>query len=189
MQADGCHKDHLRTASVKVDFYILLNTHKSDDSQLDFRVVTKGIEIGVSTTRKDEASNKEYVSLSIAAPEFGPKIHYGNFSKAASSDDKDLNAVIWIRFDQTKAPAHVLHRGNHLQYRLGVGVLKQCGNLVPAVTASCTASCRIGFGWELEVRRKPIHFMLPSIGAMQKVFDNALLHFCCLALVAIGNSG
>jgi uncharacterized protein (DUF736 family) len=63
-------------------------------SQIDFRVVTKGIEIGESRTRKDEASNKEYVRLSTAATEFGSKIYYGNFGKAAGSDDKDLYAVI-----------------------------------------------------------------------------------------------
>jgi uncharacterized protein (DUF736 family) len=35
-------------------------------------VVTEGIEIGAGLTRKGETSNKEYVSLSIAAPKFGP---------------------------------------------------------------------------------------------------------------------
>jgi uncharacterized protein (DUF736 family) len=43
---------------------------------------------------KGEASNKEYVSLSIAAPEFGPKKVYRNFGEAAGSDDKELYAVI-----------------------------------------------------------------------------------------------
>ena len=37
------------------------------------------------------------------------------FGKAAGSDDKDLYAVILIRFDQTKAPVQDLHGGNHLQ--------------------------------------------------------------------------
>ncbi len=52
------------------------------------------------------------MSLSIAAPEFGPKIFYGDFSDAGGSDDKDLYAVIWNRFAQIKAPAHDLHGGN-----------------------------------------------------------------------------
>ena len=43
---------------------------------------------------KVAAFNKEYVSLSIAAPEFGPKKLYANLGKAAGSDDKDLCAVI-----------------------------------------------------------------------------------------------
>jgi uncharacterized protein (DUF736 family) len=63
---------------------------------------------------KSEASNKEYVSLSIAAPQFGPKIYYGNFGNADGSDDKDLYAAIKNRFDQTKAPAQDLYGGNLL---------------------------------------------------------------------------
>jgi uncharacterized protein (DUF736 family) len=94
-QADGHYKGTLRTVSIKADIDILPNTQKTSDSQPDFRVVTEGIEIGAGWTRKGELSNKEYVSLSIAAPEFGPKKLYANLGKAAGSDDKDLYAVIW----------------------------------------------------------------------------------------------
>jgi uncharacterized protein (DUF736 family) len=44
------------------------------------------------------------VSLSIAAPEFGPKKLYANLGKAVGSDTKKLNAVIWNTVDETKAP-------------------------------------------------------------------------------------
>jgi len=54
------------------------------------------------------------VGLSIAAPEFGPEKLYGYFGMTADSDDKDLYAAVWDRFDQTKAPAPVLHGGNQL---------------------------------------------------------------------------
>jgi uncharacterized protein (DUF736 family) len=94
-QADGHYKGTLRTVSIKADIDILPNTQKTSDSQPDFRVVTEGIEIGAGWTRKGESSNKEYVSLSIAAPEFGPKKLYANLGKAAGSEDKDLYAVIW----------------------------------------------------------------------------------------------
>jgi len=77
-------------------------------------MVAKGIEIGAGWTRKGETSNKEYVILFIAAPKFRPKIFYSNFGNAHGSNDNDLYALIWNRLDQTKAPAHVLHGGNHL---------------------------------------------------------------------------
>jgi uncharacterized protein (DUF736 family) len=35
------------------------------------------------------------VSLSIAAPEFGPKKLYANLGRAAGSDEENLYAVIW----------------------------------------------------------------------------------------------
>ena len=71
------------------------NTNKTADSQPDYRVLTQGTEIGAGWTKKGETSGKEYVSLSIAAPEFGPKKLYANLGKAAGQDDEQLYAVIW----------------------------------------------------------------------------------------------
>ncbi|MCI0429189.1 MAG: DUF736 family protein [Rhodospirillales bacterium] len=42
-----------------------------------------------------ESSGKEYVSLSIAPPEFGPRKLYANLGRAAGQDDDDTYAVIW----------------------------------------------------------------------------------------------
>jgi len=94
-QADGRYKGNLRTVSIKAEIDILPNIQKTSDSQPDFRVVTEGVEIGAGWTRKSETSGKEYVSLSIAAPEFGPSKLYANLGRAAGSENKDLYAVIW----------------------------------------------------------------------------------------------
>jgi uncharacterized protein (DUF736 family) len=94
-QTDGRYKGTLRTVSIKADIDILPNVQKTSDTQPDFRVMTEGIEIGAGWTRKGETSNKEYVSLSIAAPEFGPKKLYANLGRAAGSDEENLYAVIW----------------------------------------------------------------------------------------------
>jgi uncharacterized protein (DUF736 family) len=94
-QADGRYKGHLRTVSIRAEIDILPNLQKNADSQPDFRVLTQGIEIGAGWTRKGETSGKDYVSLAIAAPEFGPKRLYANLGKAAGSEDEDLYAVIW----------------------------------------------------------------------------------------------
>ncbi len=45
-EAVGRNKDHLRTASLKVDFYILPNTQKAVDFHLNFRMMTEGNGIG-----------------------------------------------------------------------------------------------------------------------------------------------
>ena len=94
-QADGRYKGHLRTVSIRAEIDILPNLQKTADSQPDFRVLTQGIEVGAGWTRKGETSGKDYVSLAIAAPEFGPKRLYANLGKAAGSEDEDLYAVIW----------------------------------------------------------------------------------------------
>ena len=94
-QADGRYKGNLRTVSIKAEIDILPNIQKTSDSQPDFRVVTEGVEIGAGWTRKSETSGKDYLSLSIAAPEFGPSKLYANLGRAAGSENKDLYAVIW----------------------------------------------------------------------------------------------
>jgi uncharacterized protein (DUF736 family) len=71
------------------------NLQKTADGQSDYRVLTQGIEIGTAWIKHGETSGKEYVSLSIAAPKFGPKKLYANPGQAAGADDKDLYAVIW----------------------------------------------------------------------------------------------
>ena len=92
---DGRYKGHLRTVSIQAEIDIVPNLHKTADSHPDFRVVTQGIEIGAGWTKRGETPGKEYVSLSIAAPEFGPKKLYANLGRAAGSDEEDLYAVIW----------------------------------------------------------------------------------------------
>jgi uncharacterized protein (DUF736 family) len=95
VQADGRYMGTLHTVSIKTEIDILPNTQKTSDTQPDFPVVVEGIEIGAGWTRKGLTLKKEYVSLSIAAPQFEPKKLYANLGKAAGSDDKDLYAVIW----------------------------------------------------------------------------------------------
>ena len=68
---------------------------KTADAQPDYRVMTQGIEIGAGWTKKGETSGMEYVSLALAAPEFGPKKLYANLGRAAGQDDDDLFALIW----------------------------------------------------------------------------------------------
>ena len=110
----GRYKGTLRTVSIKADIDMLPNILKTSDSQPDFHVMTEANEISVVWMQEGEAANKGYANLSIAAPEFGPKIYYAIFDKAAGSDDTDLYAVFWNPADQTIAPAQDLHGGNHL---------------------------------------------------------------------------
>ena len=96
---DGRYTGQLKTISIKADIDIVPNANKTTDSQPDFRVLTQGTEIGAGWMKKGETSGKEYVSLSIAAPEFGPKKLYANLGKAAGQDDDSLYAVIWNPVD------------------------------------------------------------------------------------------
>ncbi|MEZ5832897.1 MAG: DUF736 family protein [Dongiaceae bacterium] len=94
-QANGGYKGHLKTLSIRAEIDLVPNTSKSADNQPDFRVLTQGVEIGAGWIRTGETSGKEYVSLSLAAPEFGPRKLYANIGRAAGQDDDDAFAVIW----------------------------------------------------------------------------------------------
>ena len=94
-QSNGGFKGQLKTLSIRADIEVVPNTTKSADNQPDFRVLTKGYEIGAGWVRTGETSGKEYVSLSLAAPEFGPRKLYANLGRAAGQDDDETYAVIW----------------------------------------------------------------------------------------------
>jgi uncharacterized protein (DUF736 family) len=51
-------------------------------------VLAGGIEIGAGWVRTGEMSGKHYVSLVMAALEFGPRKLYANLGRAAGQDDE-----------------------------------------------------------------------------------------------------
>lgn len=94
-QANGGYKGQLKTLTIRADIDIVPNSGKSHENQPDYRVLAKGFEIGAGWVRTGEVSGKPYVSLGLAAPEFGPRKLYANLGRAAGQDDDDVYAVIW----------------------------------------------------------------------------------------------
>ena len=92
---DGRYEGELRTLSIRADIAILPVTDKTSDSQPDFRVMSQGIEIGAGWQRTGQTSGKPYISLSVAAPEFGARTLYANLGRAAGQSDTDVYALIW----------------------------------------------------------------------------------------------
>jgi uncharacterized protein (DUF736 family) len=88
-------KGQLRTVSIRTDIEIILNRSKAHESHPDYRVLASGSEVGAGWIRTGERSGNEYVSLSLAAPEFGPRTLYANLGRAAGQDDEEVLAIIW----------------------------------------------------------------------------------------------
>lgn len=88
-------KGQLRTLSIRTEVEIVPNPHKTGDAQPDYRVTAAGVEVGAGWIRRGEMSGRDYVSLSLAAPEFGPRRLYANLGRAAGQDDDDAFAIIW----------------------------------------------------------------------------------------------
>ncbi|TPG18764.1 DUF736 domain-containing protein [Sphingomonas koreensis] len=88
-------KGQLKTLSIRTEIEIVPNVRKNGDTQPDYRVSAAGVEVGAGWVRRGEMSGKDYVSLSFAAPEFGPRRLYANLGRAAGQDDADAFAIIW----------------------------------------------------------------------------------------------
>lgn len=88
-------KGQLKTLSIRTEIEIQPTSQKSNDRQPDFRVMAGGVEVGAGWNRIGETSRNEYVSLSLAAPEFGPRRLYANLGRAAGQEDEDAFAIIW----------------------------------------------------------------------------------------------
>jgi uncharacterized protein (DUF736 family) len=94
-QPNGSFKGQLKTLSIRAEVEITPNRQKTSETQPDYRVSAGGVEVGAGWIRKGEVSGKDYVSLSLAAPEFGPRRLYANLGRAAGQDDDDAFAIIW----------------------------------------------------------------------------------------------
>ncbi|HMO74386.1 MAG TPA: DUF736 family protein [Sphingopyxis sp.] len=93
-QPDGSFKGAIRTLSVNAEVAIVPNRGKTGE-QPDYRVVSNGVELGGGWIRTGEVSQREYVRLSLSAPELGPRTLYANLGRAAGQDDDDAYAIIW----------------------------------------------------------------------------------------------
>ena len=92
---DGRYEGELKTLSVRADIVLMPVGEKSAESQPDYRVLSQGVEIGAAWLRRGQMSGKEYVSLSISAPELGSKTLYANLGRAAGQSDPNVYALIW----------------------------------------------------------------------------------------------
>lgn len=88
-------KGQLRTLSIRAEIEITPNPRKAADSHPDYRVTSGGVEVGAGWLRRSETSGNDYVSLSLAAPEFGPRRLYANLGRAAGHEGDDAFAIIW----------------------------------------------------------------------------------------------
>lgn len=98
-QSNGSYKGNLKTVSIKTPIEILPVGRKDADNHPDFRVMSEGVEVGAGWFRRNQTTGAEYVSVSIAAPEFGPRRLYANLGRAAGQDDDDVFALIWNPID------------------------------------------------------------------------------------------
>ena len=92
---DGRFKGELKTLTIRAEIAIVPNQDKTSKTHPDYRVICEGVDVGAAWIRKSGTTGKDYVSLSLAAPEFGSRRLYANLGKAAGQDDEKVFALIW----------------------------------------------------------------------------------------------
>lgn len=95
---NGGFTGEVKTLTVRADIDIVPNENKSGDSQPDYRVLSEGVEVGAAWNRRSEASGRDYVSLTLAAPEFGPRRLYANLGRASGENENSF-VLIWSPAD------------------------------------------------------------------------------------------
>ncbi len=93
-QSDGSYSGYLATLSIRRNIELQPNK-KTKDHQPDYIVMAGDVEVGAAWNKKGQASGKDYVSVSLAAPEFGDRTLYANLGKPAGSKDENEFAIIW----------------------------------------------------------------------------------------------
>ncbi|MGY3586607.1 uncharacterized protein (DUF736 family) [Bradyrhizobium sp. USDA 4341] len=81
--------------AIRAHIDIVPNSGKSTEAQPDFRILAQGVEIGAGWIRHGESSGKDYVSLSLAAPELGSRKLYANLGRAVGVGDDNGFFLIW----------------------------------------------------------------------------------------------
>jgi len=94
LQPDGSYKGRLNTLSIRQNIELVLN-RKKNENQPDFRVMSGEVEIGAAWNRKAISTGKDFVSLSLAAPEFGDRTLYANLGRMPGSKETKEFAIIW----------------------------------------------------------------------------------------------
>ena len=94
-QSDDSYKGQLKTLTIRATIEIIPNRRKSSDTQPDYRVLADGVELGAGWVRIGEMSGRDYVSLSLSAPELGRRRLFANLGRAAGQDDDDAFVIIW----------------------------------------------------------------------------------------------
>lgn len=88
------YQGEIKTISIQCPITFEPRRNKTSDKQPDYTVVSGRVEVGAAW-KKTSQSDTEYVSLYIAAPEFGRRKLYANLGKAAGQDDDSVFAIIW----------------------------------------------------------------------------------------------
>ncbi len=91
----GAFKGELRTTRVRADIEIVPVQDKPSANHPDYRVLSNGVDLGAGWLNIGQISGREYIGLTLAHPDLGPRTIKVTLGRAAGQDDDDVFALIW----------------------------------------------------------------------------------------------
>ena len=92
-KSDGTYEGRLATMTIRQNIQFV-KKKKTSEAQPDFMIMAGEVEIGGAWWRKSLGGN-DYLSVSIAAPEFGNRTLYANLGRDVNSTDENAFVIIW----------------------------------------------------------------------------------------------
>ena len=91
---DGSFEGTLTTLLVTAAIAVVPNPSKTKDNEPDYRILSRrnGFELGAGWNRFARSTGREYISVTLSAPEFGTI--YGNVADAPGGAP-DQKVIIW----------------------------------------------------------------------------------------------
>lgn len=94
VKQDGTLEGMLTTLNVNVPIALVPNAMRANEDSPAMRVIARrnGFEIGAGWHRTSKQTGEEYLSIKLAAPEFG--VIFGNLAPAPGNDP-DKKVILW----------------------------------------------------------------------------------------------
>ena len=92
---DGGFSGELKILPICTHIDIVPNREKSGDTPPDFRIFSRGIEVGSGRILRGEGCGTDYVSLSLAAPGLGVRWLRANLGRTVGLNGDDGFFLVW----------------------------------------------------------------------------------------------
>ena len=91
---DDSYRGRLTTLTIQAPLELCHNKARAGSIDPDYLVLVRGMEVGFGWKKLSQATRREYVTISLATPEFGAKSITANLGALQGGNGNSF-AVIW----------------------------------------------------------------------------------------------
>lgn len=107
LKENGIYVGTLTTMAVRSPIKVVPNPQGGENNKPDYRILTNnGYELGAAWKRVSEITGNSYLSVRLAAPEFGPFAFYPNIIALEEIEEDDVtHLMLWSPREPAAAAA------------------------------------------------------------------------------------